>query len=242
MPYLITIIIYFFAQNIAFSAPLKDFTARYDLYYNGFYVGKSTRSLESKNNLVIFSSIAKTAGMAALFADITVTETSKLSYVNHRLNFVSYLYDEKGNKKNEKYELHLDKSFRLYNSYEKKIYPATKYLHDTLGFTAAIMLDMQAGKRNIKYTIAEKDNFKPYTLKFIKKEALITDKGEINTLKMEHYDPETKYRFTFWCAEDMGFLPIKISNINPKGDENLLNLTHFNNKPIHLSLDEEEIE
>ena len=242
MPYLITFIIYFFAQNVAFSAPLEDFTARYDLYYNGFYVGESTRALATTNNLATFSSIAKTAGMAAWFADITVTETSKLRYVNKKLNFVSYLYDEKGNNKNERYELHLDKELRLYNSYEKKTYPATKNLHDTLGFTVAIMLDMQAGKRNIKYTIAEKDNFKPYTLKFIKEEALITDKGEIITLKMEHYDPETKYRFTFWCAKDMGFLPIKISNVNPKGDENLLHLTHFNNKPVYLSLDEEEIE
>lgn len=242
MPYLITIIIYIFAQNIAFSAPIKDFTAHYDLYYNGFYVGKSTRTLATKNNLATFSSIAKTAGVAAWFADITVTEASKLRYENNKLNFVSYLYDEKGNNKNEKYELHLDKSLRLYNSHEKKFYPPTTNLHDTLGFTVAIMLDMQAGKRNIKYTIAEKDNFKPYTLKFIKKEALMTDKGEINTLKMEHYDPETKYRFTFWCAENMGFLPIKISNINPKGDENSLHLTHFNNNPIHLSLDEEEFE
>lgn len=242
MPYLITIIIYFFSQNIAFSAPLKDFTTRYDLYYNGFYVGKSSRALETKNNLATFSSIAKTAGMAALFANITVTENSKLRYVNNSLNFFSYLYDEKGNDKNEKYELHLDKTLRLYNSHEKKFYPATKNLHDTLGFTVAIMLDMQAGKRNIKYTIAEKDNFKPYTLKFIQKEVFRTDKGEISTLKMEHYDPETKYRFTFWCAEDMGFLPIKISNINPKGDENSLILTHFNHNEINLNFDNEDSE
>ncbi len=242
MPRLITIILYFFIQNTAFSAPIEDFTARYDLYYNGFYVGQSTRTLTTENSNATFSSIAKTAGVAAWFANITVTETSKLEYKNKHLNFVSYLYDEKGNDKNERYELYLDKSGQLYNSHEKKLYPATKNLHDTLGFTIAIMRDMQAGKRAIKYTIAEKDNFKIYTLNFIKKEMLSTDKGEISTLKMEYYNPETKYRFTFWCAENMGFLPVRIRNINPKGDENLLNLTHINQKEIHLNLDDNEDE
>ena len=57
---------------------------------------------------------------------------------------------------------------------------------------------------------------------------------------MEHYDPQSKTRFTLWCAEKMGFLPIRILKKNHKDDESLLNLTHFNNKKIYLYLDEEE--
>ena len=57
---------------------------------------------------------------------------------------------------------------------------------------------------------------------------------------MEHYDPQTKERFTLWCAGNMGFLPIKIQSTNKKGDENLLNLTHFNQNPINLNLNNEE--
>ena len=242
MRYFVTIIIYFFIHSAVFSAPMGNFSARYDLYHNEFFVGESTRNLVTENNDVTFSSISKTAGIAKWFFDVTVTEISKLRYKNEQLNFISYVYNEKAKDKNEGYELHLNKSHQLYNSHEKKIYPATKNLHDTLGFTVAIMLDMQAGNRIIKYTIAEKDNLKTYSLKFIKKEKLKTDKGEIDTLKMEHYDPATKYRFTFWCAENMGFLPVRIRNINPKGDENLLNLTHFNQKPIHLNLYEDDFE
>lgn len=242
MRYLFTIIIYLFIQSAVFSATLADFSAHYDLYYNEFFVGQSTRNLATKNNDVTYSSTSKTAGIAKWFYDVTVTETSKLSYKNKQLNFVSYVYNEKDKDKNEGYELYLNKSDQLYNSHEKKNYPITKNLHDTLGFTVAIMLDMQAGKRKIKYSIAEKDNLKTYTLKFIKKETLMSDKGKIDTLKMEHYDPETKYRFTFWCAENMGFLPVRIRNINPKGDENLLNLTQFNQNPIHLNLYEEDTE
>jgi len=240
MRYFITLFFYLTLQSVTLSAPLKDFTASYDLYHNNFYVGQSTRKLVTENKLLTFTSISKTAGLAALFFDVTLTETSKLRFKNNHLQFFSYHYHEKKSDGTEGYELRLDKNNTFYNSHEKKHYPVAKNLHDTLGFTVAIMYDMQKGKREIKYTIAEKDNLKTYTLKFIKKENLITDNGAISTLKMEHYNPQTKHRFTFWCAEDMDYLPVRIRNINHKGDENLLNLTKFNQKKIYLELDEKE--
>ena len=242
MPYLISIILAVILQSTANAEAVKDFSANYDLYHNEFFIGKSKRSLSSENKDLTFSSIAETAGVAAWFFNITITETSKLRLKNNRLNFVSYTFNEKNGDENKGYQLRLDKDHKFYNSHMKQLYPITKNLHDTLGFTVAIMQDLQAGKRNITYTIAEKDNLKKYTLKFIKKEKLATDKGEISTLKMEHYDPQKKHRFTFWCAENMNFLPVRIRNINHKGDESLLNLTHFNQQPISLSVYTEEDE
>lgn len=242
MRYLITLIIFSFLQISAFASPVKDFSANYDLYHNGMYIGETTRQLKTKNKFLTFSSIAKTAGIAALFFDVTITEKSKLRLKNKSLNFFSYSYHEKSKKKNEGYQLRLDKKQTFYNSYKKENYPVEKNLHDTLGFTVAIMDDLQAGKREIKYSIAEKKELKIYTLKLIKKEKIQTDNGEISTLKIEHYDPQTKNRFTLWCAENMGFLPVRIRKINHKGKENLLNLTKFNNKKIYLNLDDEEEE
>lgn len=240
MKYLTVITFYFLLHSVAVASPLKDFTAGYDLYHNGIYIGQSTRKLTTNDKQLTYTSVAKTAGFISWFIDITITETSKLLFKNKRLNFVSYDYNEQNKGKNEGYQLRLKNSQQLYNSYKKQLYPKPKKLHDTLGFTVAIMHDIQLGKREIEYTIAEKDELKPYTLKFIKKEELTTDNGKISTLKMEHYDPKTKARFTFWCAENMGFLPVRISNINQKGDENLLNLNHFNHKKIYLELDDEE--
>lgn len=240
MRYLITLIIFSFLQISAFATPVKDFSANYELYHNGMYVGETTRHLKTENKFLTFSSVAKTAGIAAWFFDVTITETSKLRLKDKNLNFFSYSYHEKSKDKNEGYQLRLDKAQTFYNSYKKETYPAAKNLHDTLGFTVAIMHDLQAGKREIKYSIAEKKNLKTYILKFIKKENIETSNGEISTLKMEHYDPQTKNRFTLWCAEKMDFLPIRILKINHKGNESLLNLTHFNNKEIYLNIDEEE--
>lgn len=242
MRYLILLTLYILLQSVALAAPIKDFTANYNLYHNEMYVGQSTRNLTTQNKLLTFTSVAKTAGIAAWFVNMTITETSKLRFKNNRLHFISYHYNEDKNGKNKSYQLHLDSPHKLYNSYTKKHYPAVDNMHDILGFTVAIMHELQTGNREIKYTIAEKKKLKTYTLKLIKQENLTTDKGTISTLKMEHYDPDTKRRFTFWCAENLGFLPIRILNINEKGDENLINLTHLNQKAInlHLNLSNEE--
>ena len=242
MRYSLTIIFYFFLQTSSFSAPLKDFTASYDLYHSNMYIGQSTRRLSTKNQLLTFTSIAKSEGIAAWFYDITINEKSELQLKNQQLNFFSYSYTEKKNNKNKSYQLHLDKKNKFYNSHTNEHYPIAANLHDTLGITIAIMYDMQIGKRNMKYTIAEKDKLKNYSIKFLQKENLATDNGEISSLKMEHYNPQTKERFTFWCATDMGFLPIRIRKINRKGKEILLTLSKFNAKDIHISMDDDEID
>ena len=231
--------LYFLIPLTSNAKVVKDFTAEYALYHNQLFVGESKRQFVNKNNALTFSSFTETAGLAALFIDIKINEVSTLQFKNNQLNFLSYQYNEKNKNKNETYQLSLVKNQQFYNSYTKQTYPTAKNLQDTLGFTLAIMQDLQAGKRDIKYTIAEKDNLKTYRLKFLKKENLSTADGNIATYKMEHYDPETKHRFTFWCAEDMGFVPVRIRKINHKGDEDVFNLTRFNKQKIYLNLENE---
>lgn len=240
MQYLITLLIYFSIHSLSLALPIDNFTAQYDLYYNETYVGKTTRQLTRENNLVKFSSISKTDGIAAWFLDVTINETSILHYQNKHLSFHSYRFNETKNNENKTYTLRINKNKQLYNSYTKESYPIKSNLHDTLGFTLAIMQDLQNGEREIKYTIAEKKKLKSYTLKFIKKEEIKTNNGQRMTTKMEHYNPETKERFTLWCDEKLGFLPIRIQSINAKGNENLLNLTQFNKKKFYLEFAEEE--
>lgn len=233
---LLTSCFYFLLTSLSSAAKINNFSADYDLYHSGLFVGQSKRVLHSTNTLSTFTSVSKTAGIAAWFFDIDITEISQLQLKKNQLSFLSYRYDEKDKDKHKTYELKLNNTQQFYNSHTKKYYPVTSNLHDTLGFSVAIMQDLKAGKRELIYQIAEKDNLKTYILKYIKTEKLPSAQGEINTLKMEHFDPQSKYRFTFWCAEEMNFLPVRISNIKQNGDEILLNLTHYNQKPVNMPL------
>ena len=238
MPYITNIFfLYFFLPVIAFSTSIKDFSATYKLYHNDMYVGESFRQLNTSGENLSYTATTESDGLIAIFFDISITEKSKLNLKNKQLNFISYSYDEKNNDKKESYQLVLNKNQQFYNTHTKEYYPAAKNLQDILGFTVAIMHDLQAGKRTMNYTIAERDRFKTYTLKFLKEEKFTANNSQINTLKMEYFDPKENFRFTFWCAENMGFLPIKIQNINHKGDKKVFNLTHFNKKPLYLDLD-----
>lgn len=240
---LTTAIFYLFFQANLFATPIQNFTAKYDVYHNDVFVAKSTRVLNSTHHHLNFSAVTETAGIVAWFSSITINEMSTLTHTKNKLSFSSYKYDEKKNDKSKLYQLTLDeKSQQLYNSYTKEHYPTSNNLHDTLGFTIAIMHDLSKGKRELNYTIAEKKHLKSYHLKFIKEEKFSSHNNEINTLKMEHYDPVKKTRFTLWCAEELNFLPIKISKIKENGDETLLNLRQFNQKKIYLNIDSDEID
>lgn len=242
MRYLITLFLYLLLQNIAFSASIKDFTSRYEIYHNNFHVGTTTRKLKKEKDFLIFSSKSTTAGIASWFFDVTITEKSKLIDKNKQLHFHSFNYQKNKNGEKEGYQLNLKNPQQFYNTYKKKLFPVSNDLHDTLGFTVAIMYDLKMGKRSITYAIAKKRKIDNYQLEFLKEENLETNTGTIQTLKMEYFDQKKKKRVTIWCAPEMDYLPIKILNINNNGDENLLRLTHFNNKPVHLSVDEEEID
>ena len=242
MRYIITLFFYLLLHNVAFSTSIKDFTSRYEVYHNNFYVGTATRKLKKEKNFFIFSSEAKTAGIASWFYDVTITETSKLIDKNKQFRFHSFDYHKNKNGEKEGYQLNLKNSQQFYNTYKKQLFPVSNNLHDTLGFTVAIMYDLKMGKRSISYTVAKKTKIDNYQLEFMKEENLETNTGAIHTLKMEYFDQKKKQRITIWCAPEMDYLPIRIININSNGDENLLHLTHFNNKPVYLSLDEEEIE
>ena len=233
-------VILFILPTLSFASAVKDFSSRYAVYKNDFFLGNTTRILNTKDNLLNFTAVTKSAGFAALFYDIKITETSKLKLKDNVLNIHSYKYDEKKNDKRITHQLHIDKSGKLYNSFTQQQYPVTSNLHDGLGFSIAIMHDLKNGLRDIKYTIAEKKKLKNYHLKFIKEETLETVSGDLKTIRIEHYNPKTQKRFTFWCAESMGFLPVRILNVKANGDEVLLNLTHYNNKEINLDIDEEE--
>lgn len=241
MRYFAFAILLLLAQKNLLAAAIEDFSADYDVYQNGFYLGESRRTLTTKNNQLTLTSITQSKGIAAWFFDVKIVEVSKLIFAKNALRFHSYQYDEKQKNKHETIELRIDKPRQVYNSYTRQHYPLTQNLYDGLGFSLAMMYDLKKGQRKLNYTIAEKEHLKHYQLKFLGYEKIPTNNKAITTIKMEHYDPKSKYRFTFWCAENMHFLPVRIRNIKKNGDEITLNLTHFNHQAVYLETENEDI-
>lgn len=237
---LVTALLLLFINSSVLAATVNNFSANYDVYQNGFYLGTSLRTLTNNKNTFTFTSVTQSGGIAAWFFDVKINETSTLIQKDNHLSISSYKYEEKQKNKHEILELKIDETQQLYNSYNKQHYPLTQNMYDGLGFSIALMHDLKNGLREVNYTIAEKEHLKSYQLKFRGFEKLREGNKTINTLKMEHFDPESKYRFTFWCAETMDFLPIRIRNVKNNGDEIVLNLSEFNQKAIYLDLENDD--
>lgn len=234
-------ILFFISNSAAYALP-ENFTANYALYHNQSYIGEAMRKLHYNGDTLSYTSKAISKGFISLFYDIKIYEESLFNVKDKQLKFHSYSYYEKKNNDIKNYQIQLKKNTTIFNSHNNESYPLPANLHDTLGFTVAVMHDLQSGLRDMKYTIAEKDKLQQYHLKFIKTEKLRTSKGQLMTLKMEHYDAQSKTRFTLWCAEEMKFLPVRIRKIDHRGKETLLNLNQYNKKPLEIYLPEEEID
>lgn len=228
--------------GFSMAAAVKDFVAIYDLYYNGIYVGKSTRTLKTENHILTFHSLAKSAGLAAIFVDVTINETSKLIYKNDRLQFFSYHYDEVNNDKHDEFSIVRKGKKQIYNSFRQKTFPLVSNLQDQLGFSVTLMHDLRKKEADITYSLADKEQIKNYTLKLLGHEKIDTDAAPLDTVKLEFKDKGNNARFVVWCAPSMDYVPVRILSVTPHGNENMLKLNNYNGRKIYIDYggDEEQ--
>ena len=72
------------------------------------------------------------------------------------------------------------------------------------------------------------------TLVYSKTEQLRSSLGKLDLLQLEHKANKGDYRFTFWCAKQLQYLPIKIRKIEQDGDVILLKLRRLDKLKFQL--------
>lgn len=233
------IVVTFVFVSSPLYADIDPFNSRYEVFHNNIYVAKSFRTVtRNGDKSLLFEAKTEPAGIAAWFFDINILEKSLLEINDAKLKFKEYSYSEiKDGKLNtsESFQIKKTSQKQFYNSHLKETHPVTDNLHDILGFLLAMMNKAQQGEKNITLTIAEKDNLKPYHLKYLGEEELETRDSNQQTLKFEHRSHDSRFSFIFWLSPKLNYLPVRILNRKDNGDEILMNLTHFNNKSYYFN-------
>lgn len=57
--------------------------------------------------------------------------------------------------------------------------------------------------------------------------------GRMDVYQLEHQADKGHYRFTFWCAKQLNYLPIKIVKTEQDGDIVQLSLKQYNKKAFY---------
>ncbi len=98
---------------------------------------------------------------------------------------------------------------------------------DNLMYQAALMHDLRAGKTELNYRIADRGKDKSSQPIFAEKAIVETKLGRFETFKIVREHTNDKRRTIFWCAPDLGFLPVRVAHREKDGIETTALLTKY---------------
>ncbi|MBI4695433.1 MAG: DUF3108 domain-containing protein [Gammaproteobacteria bacterium] len=208
------------APLAAHADALKPFTATYALAMGKMTVGTMTRKLAlGTNHGYELSSTVEATGIAAMFQDGRIVETSRGTLLDGRPRPERYDYDPGGKKKKRALAVVFDwKAGTLTTRYKGRESQATSRagLLDKLVYQLAVMGDLASGA-TLTYSVADGDGITDYVLARRGDEQVVTPAGTFDTTRIERVNGSSKRRTVLWCAPKLGFLPVKIEHREKDG-------------------------
>lgn len=197
-----------------------EFTATYYAETYGMVVAQAKYILKHKKDGINFSQHSEPVGLAALFSDEALDESSELSLHNNQLLLDQYTYIQKGDRKNRNVQLNI----KWRDSEDKKLAgtisgtASGNQLHletsapvwDTLSFQIPLMLNTRLNSAPQEHAILVKGDLKYYTFITHGSEEVSIKDHIIKTIKVERRDNKEDDPIYFWVAPELNNIPVKI--------------------------------
>ncbi len=197
------------------------FEADYTIRIKGAKIAKMTRRFSRLDSGAYqYHSETRTTGLISFFRKDHIIERSDWQLDAHKLIPMEYYYEHSGGKKDRRVSISFDwEKNRITNSIDGSSWkmPTAPNILDKLLYQLAIMYDLQAGKELLQYTVADGGKTKIYNFEILGEETIKTPLGELETIKLERHKPNSRRKSTLWCAIKLGYLPIKVENIEKDG-------------------------
>ncbi|MGK0297888.1 MAG: hypothetical protein ACI9XC_001505 [Gammaproteobacteria bacterium] len=203
------------------SGSTFEFDAIYNVFRGGLNVAKMHRTLSNTEDGQILYSETNTTGIVSLFRKDKIIEKSIWKNINGKLEPEFYEYDRSGTKKPRNVTVKFDwVKNQITNSINGSSWkmPAEEGVIDKLLYQYFIMLDLQQGKSNLQYQIADGGKEKTYIFEIIGEEIIDTPMGKLRTIKLIRRRKDSDRTSIFWSAPDMNFLPVKLE-ITDEGEK-----------------------
>jgi hypothetical protein len=198
----------------------RPFEARYAVRTSGMPVGTMTRRLVRAPGAVYrFESVVESGGLAALLKPLRIEETSEGTWESDGPRPTRYAYSRRSGRKSKQVVIEFDwqharTSGRIGASRAEGPLPAGTV--DKLGYQLILMRDHGAGRNDLAYRVADVGEIKEYRL--TRRAAARIEAGgrAYSTLPVE-YARDDGRRTVLWCAEALGYLPVRIEYTEKDG-------------------------
>jgi hypothetical protein len=187
------------------ATAVEPFEAEYALSRGVLTLGRMTRRLDidAEQHYVLVSRMEAT-GLVSVFSADAVTEESRGRIVDERFLPTTYRYDKKGTKRD--YALRFDYARQQVARSDDGDWQAEmpRGLLDKLSYQAQL--------------IADKGKLKQYLITNTGSERVETPLGRFETVRLERVDGGSARRTRVWCAQALGWLPVKVEHRDKHGD------------------------
>lgn len=196
---------------------LPDFQASYVVRLNGIQAGELETKLETQaSGLRRYSSYSRAKGLFSLLKPDIVEETSIWRDHDNEIQPQHYLYERSGGKKEKRLEMEFDWQQAVVHiddrqhPWQLELEPGTL---DKLVYQFSLMRDLEQGRRDLSYRIADGGRLKTYQMRVLGEETIVTPLGQIHTVKLRRdRDKPSDRQTTLWCAPALGYLPVRLQH------------------------------
>jgi hypothetical protein len=215
-------LLFLLCSTLSAAEPLPhSFSADYSLHSMGTRIALMKRTFKQlPDSEYLYHSETNTAGLLALIRQDTIIERSKWLFDGTSIKPLQYSYKHEGGKKDRDVNIDFDWSReQITTSVNGTTWqmPLEDNIMDKLLYQLVIMLDLAQGKNNIKYTIADGGKIKIYDFATLGEEIVHTPLGAFQAVKLVRHKPGSKRKTTLWCAIKLGYLPVRVENIETDG-------------------------
>lgn len=239
----ILLLVFIFQANLVHANPLfSGFTANYDVSRNNTFLGVSNRRLVMREHgkILDYASTTIPKGLVALFFSDRFMEHSLIHVTAQGLQPRRYDYQRTGGKKEITFQARFDwQKKRILMSNKKETQAMPPNTQDLLSFQLALMEGLYQGRRQFDFHIVDHKRIQRQTLKYTKSQKMESSHGQLDVVQLEHQAEKSNYRFTFWCAKQLHYLPILIRKIEQDGDVIQLKLKRFNKDRFYWPAEEQ---
>ncbi len=192
-----------------------EFEASYDVHKGSMRVGKMNVSLKIIGDELIYESITKPVGIAALFlGGQVITDRAVLKRFNNNYQTVEFKHSMKNSDKNRDehyvFDWSANKAYINYRDQSDEI-EIPKNTFDNYSAQLLLMRKPEDSVSTRIYSIISKGRLRKYTYQLEPNESVTTKIGNYETNKyVRKKDNEKKTTYLGWYAEKLNYIPVKL--------------------------------
>lgn len=199
---------------------LRPFEARYNVVWHGIGAGRSAitlKRLDGERWSYESRNVARGLFRLALPGDIS--QISVFRIVDEAVVPEQFRGDDGTRSTSKDVDIRFDWHSRRASgtAEDRKVDVAVKPgTQDGMSVQAAVMFELLRGRIPSSFQMLDKDRVKEYLYSREGVETLDTSIGRKETVIFRSRRPDSEYSTMFWCAADMGFVPLKVERRHGK--------------------------